>query len=104
MGLDLPAGGHLTHGFMTDKKRVSATSVKPLIIKHSRKRLFTQSRSISSLERLSLGLLFQSLALNKVFLTLTSKQPGLKIAGQQVRKLSGRQQNHFFTCQPSESG
>ena len=67
MGLDLPAGGHLTHGFMTDKKRVSATSVKHLIIKHSRKRPFTQSRSISSLERLSLGLLFQSLALNKVF-------------------------------------
>jgi glycine hydroxymethyltransferase len=27
MGLDLPSGGHLTHGFMTDKKRVSGTSV-----------------------------------------------------------------------------
>ena len=27
MGLDLPAGGHLTHGFMTGKKRISATSV-----------------------------------------------------------------------------
>ncbi len=27
MGLDLPAGGHLTHGFMTEKKRVSATSL-----------------------------------------------------------------------------
>lgn len=27
MGLDLPDGGHLTHGFMTAKKRVSATSM-----------------------------------------------------------------------------
>ncbi|XP_036408542.1 serine hydroxymethyltransferase, cytosolic [Megalops cyprinoides] len=27
MGLDLPDGGHLTHGFMTDKKKVSATSM-----------------------------------------------------------------------------
>lgn len=27
MGLDLPSGGHLTHGFMTSKKRVSGTSV-----------------------------------------------------------------------------
>ena len=26
-GLDLPHGGHLTHGFMTAKRRVSATSV-----------------------------------------------------------------------------
>ena len=27
MGLDLPSGGHLTHGFRTAKKKVSATSV-----------------------------------------------------------------------------
>jgi len=27
MGLDLPSGGHLTHGFMTSKKRISGTSV-----------------------------------------------------------------------------
>jgi len=27
MGLDLPSGGHLTHGFMTEKKRISGTSV-----------------------------------------------------------------------------
>ena len=27
MGLDLPSGGHLTHGFQTIKKKVSATSV-----------------------------------------------------------------------------
>ena len=27
MGLDLPSGGHLTHGFYTDKKNVSATSI-----------------------------------------------------------------------------
>ncbi|KAG5483245.1 hypothetical protein CUR178_04824 [Leishmania enriettii] len=27
MGLDLPSGGHLTHGFYTPKKKVSATSI-----------------------------------------------------------------------------
>jgi glycine hydroxymethyltransferase len=27
MGLDLPSGGHLTHGFYTAKKKVSATSI-----------------------------------------------------------------------------
>tara|TARA_B100000963_G_scaffold359925_1_gene388794 strand:+ start:451 stop:1773 length:1323 start_codon:yes stop_codon:yes gene_type:complete len=27
MGLDLPSGGHLTHGFYTSKKRISATSI-----------------------------------------------------------------------------
>ena len=27
MGLDLPSGGHLTHGYQTDQKKVSATSM-----------------------------------------------------------------------------
>ena len=27
MGLDLPSGGHLTHGFYTPKKKISATSI-----------------------------------------------------------------------------
>ena len=27
MGLDLPSGGHLTHGFFTEKKKISSTSV-----------------------------------------------------------------------------
>ena len=27
MGLDLPDGGHLTHRFMTDKKKISAMSI-----------------------------------------------------------------------------
>ena len=27
MGLDLPSGGHLTHGFYTEKKRISASSI-----------------------------------------------------------------------------
>lgn len=27
MGLDLPHGGHLTHGFFTEKKKISATSI-----------------------------------------------------------------------------
>ena len=27
MGLDLPSGGHLTHGFYTAKKRISVTSI-----------------------------------------------------------------------------
>ncbi len=27
MGLDLPTGGHLTHGYMTSKRKVTATSV-----------------------------------------------------------------------------
>lgn len=27
MGLDLPDGGHLTHGYYTEKKKVSATSI-----------------------------------------------------------------------------
>ena len=27
MGLDLPHGGHLSHGYMAAKKRISATSV-----------------------------------------------------------------------------
>ena len=27
MGLDLPSGGHLTHGFQTAKKKISATSI-----------------------------------------------------------------------------
>ena len=27
MGLDLPSGGHLTHGYYTDKKKISASSI-----------------------------------------------------------------------------
>ena len=27
MGLDLPDGGHLTHGFYTEKKKISASSI-----------------------------------------------------------------------------
>lgn len=27
LGLDLPDGGHLTHGFMTATKKISATSI-----------------------------------------------------------------------------
>jgi glycine hydroxymethyltransferase len=27
MGLDLPSGGHLTHGYQTAKRKVSATSI-----------------------------------------------------------------------------
>lgn len=27
MGLDLPSGGHLTHGFQTSKKKISSTSI-----------------------------------------------------------------------------
>jgi glycine hydroxymethyltransferase len=27
MGLDLPSGGHLTHGYQTDKKKISSTSI-----------------------------------------------------------------------------
>ena len=27
MGLDLPSGGHLTHGYYTSKKKISSTSV-----------------------------------------------------------------------------
>jgi len=27
MGLDLPHGGHLSHGFQTDTKKISATSI-----------------------------------------------------------------------------
>ena len=27
MGLDLPSGGHLTHGFYTKNKKISATSL-----------------------------------------------------------------------------
>ena len=27
MGLDLPSGGHLTHGYYSSKKKISATSI-----------------------------------------------------------------------------
>ena len=36
LGLDLPHGGHLSHGFQTDTKKISATSiffeVRPVLV------------------------------------------------------------------------
>lgn len=47
MGLDLPDGGHLTHGFMTEKKKISATSIffesMPYKVRNSSMYLYTHT-------------------------------------------------------------
>jgi glycine hydroxymethyltransferase len=54
MGLDLPHGGHLTHGFYTPTKKISATSIffesMPYRLDESTVRIMKNTLSVNYLD------------------------------------------------------